>query len=169
MQENTTHEKTKRKIHDWELLRNAIMHEDTLVNHRLTWLLTIEGFLIGGFFVMGKPGEALSVSAGLTAFIFFFASLVCLVALASMASAHDRITNIIRFWHKKYPEEKTDATRSLPAITGKSPFRGEYDDANTGELFFRNPLRAMWCSPLMFIPVILLIVDSVVIYYVIRS
>jgi hypothetical protein len=39
----------ERKARYWDQVRNAIIHEDNLVNHRLTWLLTVEGFLIGGF------------------------------------------------------------------------------------------------------------------------
>ncbi len=29
----------------WEIARGIIQHEDTLTNHRLTWLVTIEGFV----------------------------------------------------------------------------------------------------------------------------
>jgi hypothetical protein len=42
---------TPEKLEYWETLRNAINHENELVDHRLTWLLSVEGFLLGGFFV----------------------------------------------------------------------------------------------------------------------
>src|SRR4051794_37589746 len=36
----------------WSLMREVITHEDSLVNHRLSWLFTVQGFLFGGFFYM---------------------------------------------------------------------------------------------------------------------
>jgi hypothetical protein len=38
----------------WELARNVIEHEDNLINHRLTWLITIQGFLFAAFAVVAK-------------------------------------------------------------------------------------------------------------------
>jgi hypothetical protein len=38
----------------WELARKIIEHEDNLINHRLTWLITIQGFLFAAFAVVAN-------------------------------------------------------------------------------------------------------------------
>jgi hypothetical protein len=35
-----------REYADWKRIRSALEHENTLVNHRVTWLLTSQAFLI---------------------------------------------------------------------------------------------------------------------------
>src|SRR5690349_14187228 len=40
------------KLKLWEVLRELIVHEDDLVNQRLTWLFAIHAFIVGGFFVV---------------------------------------------------------------------------------------------------------------------
>lgn len=37
------------EIVDWKRIRSSIEHENMLTNHRLTWLLTSQGFLIAAF------------------------------------------------------------------------------------------------------------------------
>jgi hypothetical protein len=37
------------EIVDWKRVRSALEHENTLTNHRLTWLLTSQGFLFAAF------------------------------------------------------------------------------------------------------------------------
>jgi hypothetical protein len=111
----------ERKRKDWELLRAAIVHEDNLVNHRLTWLFTVHGFLIGGFFlvqsavVAGKLADGFGV-VGLEALltIVFLAGIwICLISGALIAAAYKHIAQIRAVWHGKYPEEKTPL-RPLP-------------------------------------------------------
>jgi hypothetical protein len=42
---------------DWRRIRLAIEHENTLVNHRITWLLTSQGFIVAG--IVAVLNEAL--------------------------------------------------------------------------------------------------------------
>lgn len=60
MQESAEENGGKEKRKDWELFRDIIVHEDALVNNRLGWLLTIEGFLLAGVFISGIDNPATS-------------------------------------------------------------------------------------------------------------
>ena len=75
----------EKKLKYWEQLRNAIVHEDNLVNHRLTWLLTIEGFLIGGFFVV----QSVVLSNKLTIIAIWGIEILLIVIFLGAASLPD--------------------------------------------------------------------------------
>ena len=107
----------ERKARYWDQVRNAIIHEDNLVNHRLTWLLTVEGFLIGGFALVettilaGKlsPWPAL-VTQLILAVLFLLAIWVCLIVGTMIAAAYGQIGQIYVAWVKEYPNEPHDKT-----------------------------------------------------------
>src|ERR1051325_3635716 len=89
----------KRKF--WEALRTAIVHEDNLVNHRLTWLLTIEGFLLGGFFLVQNSllsaklaiRTVIAIESLLT--IIFLGSIwICLISGYLIAAAYQQVALI---------------------------------------------------------------------------
>ena len=107
----------KRKF--WEALRTAIVHEDNLVNHRLTWLLNIEGFLLGGFFLVQNSllsaklaiRTVIAIESLLT--IIFLGSIwICLISGYLIAAAYQQVALIQKAWVSKYPEERRD--RRLP-------------------------------------------------------
>lgn len=108
------HLRDERKRKDWELLRAAVVHEDNLVNHRLTWLFTIHGFLIGGFFLVqsavmtGKIADAFGVVGleALLTLVFLACIWICVISGALIAAAYRQIAQIRSFWHGKYPEEQ---------------------------------------------------------------
>lgn len=66
------------KLEYWRELRGLIVHEDNLVNHRFSWLLTYEGFLMGGFFLIqgGLLSAKIPASALICAEGFLIAVLV---------------------------------------------------------------------------------------------
>jgi len=96
----------------FERVRSLVEHEDELVNDRLTWLLTIEGFLIGGFivaqttFLSSEP--ATSVVAWteiLFAFVFVAAIWICYITGVNIAAAYEQVAAVSRAWEKRYPAE----------------------------------------------------------------
>jgi hypothetical protein len=109
----------KRKY--WDSLRSAIVHEDNLVNHRLTWTLTIEGFLVAGFFVVQKsvlanelsPGRALVIELLLAA-AFTLAICICWNSGSMIAAAFKQISLIRAAWTKRYPAEKRGVLEPVP-------------------------------------------------------
>jgi hypothetical protein len=42
-------------ISRYEAIRNYVIHEDTLINNRLTWLLVSQGLIFGAFSALFKP------------------------------------------------------------------------------------------------------------------
>jgi hypothetical protein len=52
-------------IVDWKRVRSAIEHENVLTNQRFTWLLTSQGFLLGGFVLVFQASTKADVRAGL--------------------------------------------------------------------------------------------------------
>ena len=110
----------KRKY--WEQLRNAIVHEDNLVNHRLTWTLTIEGFLLTGLFlvqnsVLSNKLSLISICLMEVLLIVVFVGVasICLISGSMIAAAFGQIALIRRAWHEKYPEEKPQS-KDKPAL-----------------------------------------------------
>jgi hypothetical protein len=101
-----------KKLKYWEQLRNAIVHEDNLVNHRLTWLLTTEGFLLTGFFIIQAailsnklPWQAVLVLESMLCVVFFGAALICLTTRLTIATAYRQIHFIKRMWLYKFKNE----------------------------------------------------------------
>src|SRR5690242_21704775 len=101
------------KLKLWEVLRELIVHEDDLVNQRLTWLFAIHAFIVGGFFVVqadvlkshfppwsATAAEGVLIAACLCAFI------TCRTTRLTIGSAYAQIAFARRAWEKKYPEER---------------------------------------------------------------
>ncbi len=83
------------KFHYYEIIRSYIVHEDDLVNSRLTWCLTINGFLFTALAVLGQRAVDLttgnmvgpeSASRWWTAFAIFVA-LTTITALGAIVSS----------------------------------------------------------------------------------
>jgi hypothetical protein len=107
--------KLEQKQKCWEILRNAIIHEDNLVNYRLTWLLTTEGFLLAGFFaaqsavLSGNLSRKPLLVVELLIIIIFASSLwFCFISGSTITTAYRQIHVIKETWYKKYPEEKRE-------------------------------------------------------------
>ena len=111
------------------MLRRAVEHEDVLINHRLTWLLTAHGFLFAGFAavqaaLIGKSPVALGVVVGLEVLlivIFCCAIMICRIVWYSVAIANEHHGHLREWWKKRYPNE---ARREI-----QFPPRGHVDDA----------------------------------------
>lgn len=91
---------------DWKRTRAAIEHENTLVNHRLTWLLTSQGFLFAGF---GLVYTSKKDSSPDIIYSLFLLSLICLVGIAvsykvcrDIEGASRQLAELDHWWHKTY-------------------------------------------------------------------
>jgi hypothetical protein len=92
------------------ITRGLIYHESNLINQRLSWLLTIQGFLIAGvsFAVQhAKPLSWLFPTVGLIS---------SLSALFAIFLAHMTICKEVKVWEENNPPFKAD---DFPAIIGR--------------------------------------------------
>jgi len=97
---------------DWKRVRSAIEHENTLVNHRLTWLLTSQGFLFTGFGVVyssknDKPLDLYGMAILIVIAIVGMA--ISLKIFIDIESAAKQLLDLDCWWHKTYaPKEYED-------------------------------------------------------------
>lgn len=59
------------EIVDWKRVRSAIEHENELTNHRLTWLLTSQGFLFAAFALIFQASTKTDVKDELRIFYYY--------------------------------------------------------------------------------------------------
>jgi hypothetical protein len=133
----------------WKAARDAIKHEDDLVNHRLTWLLLLQGFLFTGLGatiqgIAGK-GEAeglLFCVAGVIAGVGFFSPFFVWVTLDAAVS---HVHHVTRWWETKY-EEYTKADLDVPEPKRYPPIRGMKYDNHRSRLFrqLARPIYLPW-------------------------
>jgi uncharacterized membrane protein YidH (DUF202 family) len=89
---------------DWKRIRAAIEHENTLVNHRLTWLLTSQGFLFAGFalvFTDEKRNTEFSSLVVLTV-ICVIGIAVSIKTYSDIERAKRQLEALDRWWYVKY-------------------------------------------------------------------
>lgn len=92
---------------DWRRIRNAIEHENMLVNHRITWLLTSQAFLIAA--LVGVFNEA-QKPQGINeqwAWVFSLAiavvsMIICLAIGRSLAEANFQLDHVDKWWYRKW-------------------------------------------------------------------
>jgi len=104
------------KMNYWREMRQLIMHEDNLVNHRFSWLLTYEGFLMGGFFLLQSNllSNKTSCHVIIVAEIFLLpislaSMLICFISGQTISAAHGQTATVRRAWERRYPEEGWNA------------------------------------------------------------
>jgi hypothetical protein len=100
------------KLTYWHEMRDLISHEDTLVNHRFSWLLTYQGFLMGGFFLVQSAiaDDKLTVPMILGVEVFLLVVMlcsmwICFITGQNISAAQRQATSVYRTWIRRYPEE----------------------------------------------------------------
>jgi hypothetical protein len=116
--------------------RSQVEREDTLVNQRLSWLLTVEGFLFAAVAILAnKDSEAI-----IKTFLFWAIPLTGLGAAISVifavVVAHQSVESIRRDWCTLPPEIKDQKP---------SPFGGAH-------------IHIPWIGPSFVIPIIISLV-----------
>jgi hypothetical protein len=102
------------KLVMWQQIRGIIVHEDDLVHQRLTWLLTLEGFLMAGFFVVqsavfsnkGVSSGAEIAAEGFISAVLTGALVICRVVSKTISAAYQQVWSAHQTWERLYPEEK---------------------------------------------------------------
>lgn len=96
------------EIVDWKRCRSAIEHENTLVNHRLSWLFASQAFLFAAFGVLFNSWKNPSANCSqpptytyqiLLATTAITGMLVCLAIQQSLYGAESQIILIDRWWY----------------------------------------------------------------------
>jgi hypothetical protein len=106
-----------RRYKRFELLRDYLKHEDNLVDHRIKWNLTIQGFLFTafGFSLQKADNPLLQELASLL--IPIAGSIISLCATCGIFAAHLSLKSLARHWEPKNdaPANKGDW---LPTLGG---------------------------------------------------
>ena len=121
----------ERKGAYFERVRSLVVHEDDLVNNRLTWLLTVEGFLIAGFVVAQQSvlsnNQRFAVVAGtevLFAIIFLGAAWICYITGVNISAAFAQVAAVRVAWVKRYGVERRPQDPIFPRWF-RDPIDGE--------------------------------------------
>jgi len=109
-------------IVDWTRVRAGIEHENLLTNHRFTWLLTSQGFLVAAFVVVFQASASNEGAARQGLYRFLLAGLAVLGMLAAgylifgiraAQTQHDRLKEWWRVLPKRHPDRH-------PPISGEN-------------------------------------------------
>ena len=156
------------KIEIFNSLRGVIQHEDDLVNQRFTWLLTFEGFLLAGFFLV-QSGMLKDISRGYVivtelslAAVLCGSLWICFITGQLIAAATAQVSLVGRIWKRQFPEESwgpaflahwyllqadTPGVTPLPADCVLPPIHGEF--------------RLSGGTSVVAIPFVLLLINSI--------
>jgi hypothetical protein len=159
---------------DWRRIRLAIEHENTLVNHRITWLLTSQGFIVAG--VVAVVNEAMkpegvdpSVACIITIVLSLVSFFISLAIHRSLKEADIQIDHLDKWWYsywapdKKWEDKSWDYPETWNSLIEKSrkhghpEIQGKRRDkmSGIGPISFRHVARL-----LQLIWLVLLIVSS---------
>ncbi len=102
-----------KKLELYKILRSQIQHEDSLVNHRLTWLLVTQAFLFTGYFA--TLNTYLDTTKKLEQKDVWFIIIMFLIPIGgvflvffsfrSIIGAFEAIKAIRKYWYGNFPEE----------------------------------------------------------------
>jgi hypothetical protein len=90
-----------------------IEREETLIDHRISWMLTSQGFLFTGFAFLASNTVATQTRMHLAPVIAVVGIMIALLSFTGIGAAYLSINNLIRTWYAR-PEAKGDA---YPPIT----------------------------------------------------
>lgn len=96
----------------YKMLREQIQHEDHLVNHRLTWLLAVEGFLFAALAALLTSQNLTTYSKSMLFIIIgFFGISFCISSFLGIRAAHKSL-KILR---EKWDEPPTGKQKTVDA------------------------------------------------------
>jgi hypothetical protein len=113
----------KREVIDWQRARSVIEHENTLINHRVTWLLLSQAALLTAFGTIytkfsdkGAGNNALL----LLCFLSIFGSIICLNVFYHIKNAQEQLNRITKWWYRELYDIHTHSAY----------LKQKYDDIN---------------------------------------
>jgi hypothetical protein len=134
-----------KSLADWKRVRSAIEHENTLVNHRLTWLLSSQAFLFTGFGVIYSGNNNL-YSLMILAVIGMLGIAISFKIFVDIENAGKQLWRLDQWWHEthsyaKYKEQpyvpnQTNIDRRLVAYQKLGKYHPELQFMQKRKLFW---------------------------------
>lgn len=154
------------EIVDWKRCRSAIEHENTLVNHRLSWLFASQSFLFASFGVIWNawknPSGSNSVPAQASMVFLIIIAItgivVCTAIQQSLLGAEKQIIFLDRWWYLAGSPQSVDRYRDSderankrvardqihPPIQGDIHIQGNFLNRVISFTFLPNWFNAVW-------------------------
>jgi hypothetical protein len=93
---------------NWRRVRASVEHENTLVNHRLSWLFSSQAFLFSAFILVFNAWKSSSggLATGshfpyLLSIISIVGILICLSIQRGLNAAEDQLRALDKWWHRE--------------------------------------------------------------------
>ncbi|MHC5735043.1 RipA family octameric membrane protein [Nostoc sp.] len=106
----------------WKIARDLIEHEDNLINHRMTWLITSNFFLFSAFFVIFNPQFGSQPVAKIFSLLIpLIGIVICWIVWQLVRSAAGQVNEVNNWWREQlnnYPENK----QNYPFLIGQSKY-----------------------------------------------
>lgn len=133
-------------IDDWKRVRSQIEHENTLINHRLSWLFSSQAFLFGAFIyilqatitrTMSVPTAAqqgqglmdIPKIQGALAVIALVGIAICSFIMVMLDAAHKQIRMLEDWWIHYYLRDLKNAELyKIECLKGHPPINGLFDE-----------------------------------------
>jgi hypothetical protein len=143
-------------IGDWKRVRSVIEHENTLVNHRLTWLIVTQAGLLAFVGNLHQSARGLDSEARLLEIVAIVAGGILLPSwiYIQLNAAKKAMKNAADWWYARYGRE--DAGKKLPDKCHPPVQRGRLDvtdDIDAGSSRLIRYLRAPDQLPLLFVAI----------------
>lgn len=107
----------------WEVARKVVEHEDTLVNHRLTWLLSLHGFLFAAYALSATTLVSQKQDRG--SFLWFVAAGVSVIGIVSplfvrtaLQAAFDNLNAVTKWWDDHFGSSLKIGGVAYPNLRG---------------------------------------------------
>ena len=133
----------------YKYVRDYIVHEDSLINFRLNWLLVIQGLLFTAYGLSIK--EPLSSDINKFRLVISFLGIAtCILIFLSISTGIIAIKNLEAFWRKQKNRQNPTKFAKFPFITGGAdPKRYNEEDKLLQKLHkFQYRLNLAFLSPL---------------------
>jgi len=92
------------EVTNWQRARSVIEHENTLINHRVTWLLVSQAALLAAFgtlYTKLSNGELGKSTLFLLCFIALIGSVICLNVFYHVRNAQAQLNRITEWWYRE--------------------------------------------------------------------
>lgn len=106
-------------ITDWKRVRASIEHENLLTNHRITWLMSSQGFLFAAYAAVfkewldAKP-EHIQLYSILLLMIAVFGVMICAVSRRALTAAGHQLRDLDYWWHSLRPRSPGEGPAEVP-------------------------------------------------------
>ena len=144
------------------ILRDMIINEETLIDHRLTWLIQIQAFIFAAVFaVQYFPLDLKGTIPWLTTLLSILGGVSSLLAMAALIGATQAMREIDANWRKTRPE-----IYDGPGIFGLDPEFTKYEGIFKGKLPYlssENMLAFMFSLAWIVVALRYFLIESLVI------